>query len=260
LVKTFALLLAQPLQREVEVTKSALKQHRDIFQQKVITMQQQMMNLHTSFIRQNQTLERLTLMHEQLTNSIATINTRQEQISGMIEELRNNNNNNFNNNAMIGNNVVQNENNNTINLNVVIPPVVMNATNNTTLEAGVTETNDNNLPSPETIIQNQRNRRPRINGLNAINGTPRVPPMAILFPESWMAILEEWNLHNLSSFVGYGRRAHFTVKENSRFSKRCRAINQLKRLAMGRGDSLRDIAEQLDGERTFRIQQAIASQ
>jgi hypothetical protein len=83
--------------------------------------------------------------------------------------------------------------------------------------------------------------------------------MAILFPESWVAILEEWNLHNLSSFVGYGRCAHFGVKANSRFSKRCRAINQLKRLAMGRGDSLRDVAEQLDGERMFRIQQAIAN-
>ena len=208
-----------------------------------------MINLQTSFLRQSQTLDRISTIQEQLTNNIAQMNTRQEQICGLIEDLRTNNNNPTN-------NVLQNENNNTINVNVVIPPVPQNPTQNELIAAAAQENTDNNVLEPDQIIQNQRNRRPRMNGLLAIRGTPRVPPMQVLFPESWLAILEEWNLLNLSSFVGYGRRAHFNVKENSRFSKRSRAINQIRRAALGRGFSLRDTAEQLDVERNFRIQQA----
>ena len=237
------------LQRELEVTNNSLNQHREMFQQQVITMQQQMINLQTSFLRQSQTLDRISTIQEQLTNNIAQMNTRQEQICGLIEDLRTNNNNPTN-------NVLQNENNNTINVNVVIPPVPQNPTQNELIAAAAQENTDNNVLEPDQIIQNQRNRRPRMNGLLAIRGTPRVPPMQVLFPESWLAILEEWNLLNLSSFVGYGRRAHFNVKENSRFSKRSRAINQIRRAALGRGFSLRDTAEQLDVERNFRIQQA----
>jgi hypothetical protein len=236
------------LQREVAETNIELIRHREMISQQVISMQQNMINLQTSFIRQNETLERISLIQQQLTNSIATMNTRQEEISRMIEEIRNNNNN-YNTNANIGTNVIRNdnvvvnENNNTVNVNVVIPTALVN--------------HDNNVEDA-TLIQNQRNRRPRINGVYGLQGVPRVPPMEAIFPESWLAVLEEWNLHHLSSFVGYGRRHHFKVKDSSRFSKRMRAINQLKRAAIARGQSLVDIAQQFDGERHFRMQQAIA--
>jgi hypothetical protein len=244
------------LQREIEVTNIALNREREFFQQQTMTMQEQMVNLQTSFIRQNQTLDRLSMMQEQLSNSIATINNRQVEMAGLLQELRRNNNNyhQTTNNAGNGLNVVQNENNNIINVNVNVPFPTDERN----------ERNDNvivqaNVPAEE-LIQNQRTRRPRINGFNAIRGTSRVPPMRILFPESWLAILEEWNQNNLSAFVGYGKRQHFSVPENSRFSKRFRAVTQLQKAALARGGiTLRHAAEQLDGERQFRIQQAIAN-
>ena len=244
------------LQREVAEVTSELNRHRQIFQEQVITMQQRMINLQVSYIRQNETLNRMSLIQEQLTNTLSTMNTRQEQMSAILQELRNNN---MNIPSVRNNAVVQNENNNTINVSVVLPEIRIN---NNPVDNNNIIINDNNgenlAPEPEDpalLIQNQRNRRPRVNGLLGLHGRPQVPPMRVIFPESWVQILEEWNLHRLSSFIGYGRRSHFTTKEGSRFSKRLRAITQMEKAAIRRGVSLQDVAEQLDGERNFRIQQ-----
>ena len=66
------------LQREVAEVTSELNRHRQIFQEQVITMQQRMINLQVSYIRQNETLNRMSLIQEQLTNTLSTMNTRQE--------------------------------------------------------------------------------------------------------------------------------------------------------------------------------------
>lgn len=247
------------LQREVEVTNNALNREREFFQQQVLTMKEQMLNLQTSFIRQNQMLDRMCLIQEQLSNSIATISSRQETISEMVEELRNNSNNYNNINTANGSNVIRNENNNTINVSVVLPTAIDNSNVNPAMGEQNALNNANNVPTADAIIQNQRNRRPRINAFAAIGAEPQVPPMSVLFPETWLSVLEEWNLLNLSSFVGYGHRHHFDVKQNSRYGKRLRAFTQIQKASQRRGFSLRDTAEQLDVERQFRIQQAIGN-
>lgn len=248
------------LQREVADTTTELNRHRELFQQQVISMQERMINLQMSFIHQNDTLNRISLIQDQLTTSITTISTRQQEMYRLLEEIRNNNRNN--NNHDLGNNILRNDNNNTINVNVVIPTA--NANNNPEINENNNPVNNvrNNVPDnqeAENLIQNQRNRRPVVNAFHGLHGRPQVPPMRVTFPESWLQVLEEWNLNRLSSFVGYGRRGHFSVKESSRFSKRFRAINQIEKAALRSGSSLRDAAEQLDVERNFRIQQGIAN-
>ncbi len=249
------------LQREVAESTAQLNHHREIFQQQVITMQEKMINLQMSFIRQNETLHRMSIIQEELTNTLSRINTRQEEMSKMLEHLYNKNINSNTNAALVGNNpVIQNENNNTINVNVVIPGV--NENNNLVVNNNII--NDNNMEEDinqdnQILIQNQRNRRPQVNGVLGLHGTPQVPPMRLTFPESWLQVLEEWNLLHLSSFIGYGKRSHFTKSQNSRYSKRLRAINQMEKLALARGQSFQDTAEQLDGDRNFRLQQGVAN-
>ena len=241
------------LQREVAEVNKELNHHRDIFQEQVINMHERMVNLQTAFIRQNNVLDRISLIQEQLTTNIAEINHRQEQMVRMIDEIRNNPRNNNLYNQQVATNAIHNDNNNTVQVNVILPTAPV------PLGINPPEVTNTNETDPQTLIQNQRNRRPRVNALLGLACSPRIPPMAVLFPSSWLELLEEWNINHLSSFVGYGKRQHFSTAENSRFSKRCRAMNQIKRAAIARGVSLRDCAEQLDGERNFRIQQAIAN-
>ena len=115
------------LQRELFETTRLLSMHKDMFQQQVLNLQQQMINLQSSFVRQNQTLQQISSNQEQISNTIVTINTRQEQIFQLIENLRSNAQNN-NMTPLDQTNTNNSTNNNSVTVNVhnhtVVQPII----------------------------------------------------------------------------------------------------------------------------------------
>ncbi len=244
------------LQSELFETNRNLTMHRDIFQQQVLTMQQQMINLQTSFMQTNQALQQLSTNQQQLFNTIQNINIRQEEMFEKIGQLKYNTPEPVDNSTA---NISNNRNNVTVTVHnhTIVQPVL---NENTELNHPTNAIDNNGIVDVNAINQEThlpvfplRNRRPRMNPLDSLNGNPRIPPMTARYGPTWLHVLNEWENENLATFIPYGRRQHFGTLHGSRFSKRLRGIIQLQRVARDRdGQSIRVTAEQLDIERVNR--------
>ena len=230
------------LQQQIDNLRTLLNNQHNVHYHQYLNLQQTIIQIQGINHHQQEVLRQLQLQHNTLSERVFHFLENPKVgivVSNNIDNINQNNitnsiatiNNLINNNTL---NPIPNHNENNV-LNPVEVPIDHN--NNQTTNNNTTLTIDNSLPS---ILDRLRNE-------------PRIPPLSVSFPESWIRLLEQWENDQLSSFEGYGRRIHFSNQEKQRYSKRLRAMQQLRKISLRRQQSIRDIAIQLDIERNVRI-------
>jgi hypothetical protein len=84
-----------------------------------------------------------------------------------------------------------------------------------------------------------------LNAFDVLRQTPCVPSMTQKFPESWIALLQEWQTNSLGEFERKGTKGKWDNDQQQRYSKRLRAIKVLKQMA-GSKKTMKQMANDLE--------------
>ena len=234
------------LQQQIDNLRTLLNNQHNVDQLHYLNLQETIIRIQAIYHHQQQVLQQLQVQHNTLSERVFSFLENPKVGIVLSNNLDHNNRNNITNSITTINNLINNTTPTDINEN----NITNNNTNNVVTEGIATTQNNNNEPTNNRTIDNRFNQPPNV--LNRLRNEPRIPPLSVTFPDSWIRLLDQWETDQLSSFEGYGRRTHFSNQEKQRYSKRLRAILQLRKLSLQRQQSIREMAIQLDIERNVR--------